>query len=202
MLTPLSPSRIAARAPLRVGFVGAIGRGCFGDLWLRTAPALETAFSTGSRAGLLAALAGAALDVVVHPGAPASEVATALLCHDRLVVLMRAGHPLAGGERVDLAGHPQVLLPAEGDGGDLRRLVRALAPGLPAITELAPSALDRRLREGDEVAVAPAALADELGAAIVGRPLAGAATDFPVRIAWRPAAWETDFRRLLSALAM
>lgn len=186
---------------LSIGFVGSIGRCCFGDLLLRDAPALETAFRSGSRKALLAALAAGRLDVAVYPGPPEPGAATMLFCEDRLVAALRPSHYLARAAAVDMTalGRRTVLLPADGEEGDLRRLARALLPGLGRVAERPMAALLGALGDTDAVALVPAGQADELGAAIVTRPLAGVTAAFPIQIAWSPAA-RAPLRTLLGQL--
>lgn len=198
------PPRPIPRAPpvLRVGFAGSIGRCCFSDLLLRADAGLEPAFSTASRKGLLAALAAGELDAAVYPGPPAPGLPSALLCHDRLVVAAASGHPLAASAPVPveaLARHP-VLLPAENDGGEFRRLVRALLPALAPGEDAGPRELARWLELGDATALVSAGQADELGTGALILPLADPRAEFPVRIGWTPAAARSAFRRLLPEL--
>lgn len=174
---------------LSVGFVGSIGRSCFSDLLLRAAPTLETAYRSASRKALLAALAAGRLDVAVYPGAPAITLDTALLCEDRLLAVLRPSHYLARSAAVGMRALARrtVLLPSDGEEGDLRRLAQALLPGLERVVEQPMTVLLTALRDTDAVALVPAGQADEFGTAVRLRPLAVAAA-FPIQIAWSPAA--------------
>ncbi len=185
------PSQASADAEpvLSVGFVGSIGRCCFSDMLLRTAPALETAYRSASRKALLAALAAGRLDVVVYPGAPEPGSRAALLCEDRLLAVLRPSHHLARSAAIGMQALARrtVLLPSDGEEGDLRRLAQALLPGLGRVIEQPLTVLLAALRDTDAVALVPAGQADELGGEVDVRPLAIAAA-FPIQIAWSPAA--------------
>lgn len=179
----------AAAVPIRVGFVGSIGRSCFSDLVLRTCPGLETAYRTGSRTALLAALRSGRLDVAIYPGGPAADVGTMLLCEDHLVVAADRGHRIADQPVVPIALlRDAVLLPAEGEESDFRRLVQGL---LPDIGRIAGGIVDAPIRDigprlaaTDTLAIVTAGQCDELGGAIVTRPIAGRNTRFPVQLSW------------------
>lgn len=186
-----------------MGFVGSIGRACFSDLLLRAGPRIEIAYRTGSRKALLGGLAAGRLDLAVHPGATLPGSRTALLCEDRIVVALAAGHPLARVEAIDaalLAHHP-VLLAVQGDDCDFRRLARERIPHLRRADERSMADVVPRLAAGDAVALIAAGQDDELGPGLVTRPIAGADTRFPVRVAWREPARSAALAALAAALA-
>ena len=197
-----SEPRSAPAPVLRVGFAGSIGRSCFSDLLLRGGPGLEPAYGAGSRRGLLAAVAAGQLDVAVYPGPAAVGVETALLCQDHLVVAMGRAHPLALRPWADvdmLRRAGAILLPEDGDEGEFRRLVGRLLPGLGRVQDVPARDLARRLNGGEAAALVTAGQADEVGCDVV-LPLSGPHAGFDVRIAWSPAARDTDFGRVITAL--
>lgn len=191
-----------AEPALSIGFVGSIGRSCFSDLLLRAAPALDTAYRSASRKALIAEVSAGRLDVAIYPGPLAPGPDTALLCEDRLVAVLRSSHHLARAAAVDVKalGRRTVLLPADGEEGDLRRLARDLLPGLGPLVERPVPALLAELRDTDAVALIPAGQAHELGAAVCTRPLAEAAATFPIGITWAAAVRATPFRALIDAV--
>ena len=187
---------------ISVGFVGSIGRACFSDLLLRAGPEVEIAYRTASRQALLAQLAAGRLDLAVHPGATLPDIRTALLCDDQIVVALAAGHPLARGDAVHVAllADRSVLLPVLGDNGDFRRMVRASIPALRDVVERPMADVVPRLADGETIALIAAGQDDELGPGLVTRPIAGADTRFPVRLAWAEPARSPALAVLVAAL--
>lgn len=172
-------------ATISVGFVGSLGRACFSDVWLNACPGRDILYRTGLRRALLAAVAADALHMAIYPGAAEPGCDTLLLCEDRLVVALGAGHALTTRDRIgtaDLQTH-SLLLPMDGKESDVRRLVHKMAPGLGALGEAPLPALRQRLENSDALALV-AESQDELRGAIVTRPIADADTRFPVHLSW------------------
>ncbi|MBV9747892.1 MAG: hypothetical protein JO157_03665 [Acetobacteraceae bacterium] len=191
------------KPPLTIGFVGSIGRACFSDLLLGALPDFETAYRCGAQKALLAALGSQQLDLAVYPGARAPAFQTVVLCHDHLVVAMRASHALAALPSVlaeSLRGQI-VVLPTEGEEGDFRRLAQALVPGLGQVAEQPMRDVTQGVVHTDAIALVAAGQRDELGAAVVTRPITGADTAFPVRLAWCEHNPSPALRELLRAVA-
>lgn len=192
--------------PIGVGFVGSIGRACFSDLVLHACPGLDTAYRTGSRKTLLTALRSRRLDIAIYPGAPASDLGVMLLCEDHLVVAAHRGHRIAGQTAVsaDYLHDAALLLPVEGEESDFRRLVQGLLPDIGRIpgriVEAPIRDIGPRLAATDTLAIVAAGQRDELGGAIVSRPIAGRDTRFPVQLSWSANHAAQGWCELLAAL--
>ncbi len=203
-VTTFSRDRPAdAPTPISVGFVGSIGRTCFSDLLLRACPRIETAYRTGSRQTLLAALRSRRLDIAIYPGAPAPDPGAILLCEDHLVVAAHRSHRLVGRPAIRLAQlrDTLLLLPAEGEESDFRRLVQGLLPDLGRVVEAPIRDIGARLAATGALALVAAGQRDELGRDIVTRPIAARDTRFPVHVSWSGDVRGEGWRELFAALA-
>jgi len=173
-------------------------------------PGVDVAVVEGGHAELAGPLRDGEIDLMLgalREGAEVEGLAQEAVFEDSPVLVMRAGHPLLGAERPELAmlDYPWVL---PGSETPLRRhweaMIRSLGAQPPRVGVECGStmAIRQLLLKGDGLTLlSPEQVAVELEAGLlVARALPGAFTrtiGITTRGDWRPTAAQTDFLRLL-----
>lgn len=207
-LNTLGTEAIDADTTLAIGCFASIGRSRLADLLVtfgRTAPQVDVGVHEMARSALLPALVAGELDLVIMPPRPLTDLPSRTLWRDWPMVAMATDHPLATKAALLPAdvSDETFLISSQTQAGEMHRfLADRIGPAATLTGVLSSTGLPRlleRVASGRELALVPNTW--PVGDALVTRPLAGGASDFPVQAYWREREPKPPLSLLIAALS-
>ena len=196
---------------LAVGCFASICRDRLADELLdfsRVCPDVDIGVHEMPRGALLTGLRAGELSLVVLPGEAEAGTQSMAVWHDRVMVAMPHGHPLAARDAVrplDLADQP-MLVSRQQFGSDMHRfLARLILPADVAldarIVDVGPARLIGRVAAGEGVTLLCESHVANLAADVAVRPVLADGARFPVRAHWIEGAPGWPLSALIGSLA-